>query len=165
MEPGIVPASVQALHCPADEIMQNQEMDNTEAVKATFLSADFDLFIQGGIDGERPIAIIPDDLKAVLAAEASLLLLSKTTAQKQYREHPDIKAQDYRRVQAMLDHGEVFRDREMHLGLLHDQGAWFYAVIKTTKTGKAVFLQSFRRTNVSDIERMRARSVVVRPAK
>ncbi|MDD2610238.1 MAG: hypothetical protein PHX60_11245 [Giesbergeria sp.] len=137
---------------------------NASAVEATFLSPDFDTFIKGEIDGHRPIAVIPDDLRLALPADASLLLLSRPTAEKQYREHRDIVAADYRKVQAMLDKGEVFRDREMHLGLLHDQGSWFYAVIKTTKTGKAVFLQSFRRTNVSDIERMRARSVVIRQA-
>ncbi len=140
-------------------------LSHAEAIRATFSSSDFGLFIQGQVVGERPIAVIPNDLKGVLPSEASLLLLSQSTAAKQYREHPDILAEDYRRVQAMLERGEVFRDRDMHLGLLQDQGAWFYAVIKTTKTGKAVFLQSFRRTNVSDIERMRARSVVIRPAK
>jgi hypothetical protein len=148
------------------EVAQSGAMSsNAGAVRATFSSADFELFIKGRVDGERPVAVIPDDLMAALPAGAPLLLLSKATAEKQYREHPDILAEDYRRVQAMLDRGEVFRDREMHLGLLHDQGSWFYAVIKTTKTGKAVFLQSFRRTNISDIERMRARSVVIRAAK
>lgn len=149
------------------EVAQSCAMSNNTAktIHATFSSQDFGLFVQGVVEGERPIAVIPSDLKAVLPADASLLLLSQSTAAKQYREHPDILAEDYRRVQAMLDKGEVFRDRDMHLGLLQDQGAWFYAVIKTTKTGKAVFLQSFRRTNISDIERMRARSVIVRQAK
>ena len=148
------------------EVTQSGAMKNdADAVRATFLSSDFESFAKGMTPGQMPIAVIPDDLRLALPADSALLLLSRDSAQKQQREHPDILPKDYQLVQAMLDRGEVFRDREMHLGLLHDEGAWFYAVIKTTKTGKAVFLQSFRRTNVNDIERVRARSVVVRPAK
>ncbi len=134
------------------------------AIDKSFSASDFGQFIQGAIPGERPVAVLPGDLRSMLAANTDALLLSRETAAKQYRKHPEITAEDYRRVQAMLDYGEVRRDRGMHLGLLHEQGALYYAVIKATTTGNAVFLQTLRRTNASDINKIRARSTFVRGA-
>ena len=65
----------------------------------------------------------------------------------------------------MLDNGEVRRDRAMHLGLIQDQERWYYAVIKVTKMGDAIYLQSLRRTNVSDVGIIRERSQLIRSAK
>lgn len=55
--------------------------------------------------------------------------------------------------------------RTHHIGLLQDQGKWFYAVLKATKTGKAVFLQSFRKTKPADALLIRGKSVLERVAK
>ncbi len=137
----------------------------TMAIPDTFDAPDFPEFSRGKIKGHRPIAIIPDDLKESLPAEVDVLLLSQYSAGKQYREHPDILPADYKRLQSMLDSGEVRRDRALHLGLVQDQGSWYYAVIKATATGKAVYLQSFRRTNPVDVENIRNRGVLVRAAK
>ncbi len=135
------------------------------AVSATLTAADFPDFVKGLGKGERPIAFVPPDIQGILDAQSNVLLLSHATAVKQYREHSDISVEDYARVQSMLDHGELRQDRDLHLGVIEDQGKWFYAVIKATKTGKSVYLQSLRRTNESDIAAIRARSQLVRSAK
>lgn len=137
-------------------------MDNT---LKTFTEKDWPAFSRGEIKGERKIAAIPSDISSWLPTESGMLLLSQATAAKQWREHPDISPEDYRRIQAMLDGGEVRRDRKLHLGLINDQGDWYYAVIKATSTGKAAYLQSFRRSNSSDVERIRERSDLIRPEK
>ena len=93
------------------------------------------------------------------------MVLSAETALKQYTKHPEIGMDDYAIVQAMLERGELLKDRDLHIGIVHEAQGWYYAVLKTTKTGKVVFLQSLRKTNLSDIERMRARSSMVRVAK
>lgn len=111
------------------------------------------------------MAVMPSDIKEYLSASGDAVFLSKTSAQKQYREHPEISLGDYRRIQDMLDKGEVLRDRDLHLGIIQDQGSWYYAVIKSTKTGKAVYLQSFRKTNLVDMDLIRERSQLIRPAK
>lgn len=126
---------------------------------------DFAVFSRGEIEGERQVAIVPADLKAILSSSSDALLLSQSTAKKQYRKHPDISPDDYRRIQTMLQDGEVRSDRDAHVGLIHEQGKWFYAVIKATKTGKAIYLQSFRRSNPSDVEEIRNRSKIIREQK
>lgn len=134
-------------------------------IERNFLSDDFASFARGTLGGSRAIAVIPDDVKLLLTATSDVLLLSQATAIKQFREHPDIVPVDYMRVQKMLDRGELLRDRALHLGLLQEQGKWFYAVIKATKSGESIYLQSLRRTNVSDINDIRARSQLVRQGK
>lgn len=131
----------------------------------TFTAQDFPAFVRGEVAGERPIAAASEEIRRLLGAEAKFVLLSRATAVKQFREHPDITPEDYARVQDMLDQGELLRDRSLHLGIIQEQEKWFYAVIKTTKTGKAIFLQSLRRSNPVDIDVIRARSEIVRPAK
>ena len=126
--------------------------------------SDFPQFVRGELPGQRPIASIPDDVGAILGTQSGELLLSAQTAAKQYAKHPEIGIADYAIVQDMLDRGEIIKDRDLHIGIVHEADGWYYAVIKTTKTGKAAYLQSLRRTNLSDIERMRTRGEVVRKA-
>ena len=151
-----VPYRLGTMQHAADNVkMKNQVLE-------TFLDPGFGDFSKGLVGGSRQIAIIPVDIRESLGTSASVLSFSQDTAAKQYREHPDITPDDYRRVQDMLDRGEVRRDRALHLGILQDQGRWFYAVIKATKTGNAVWLQSLRRSNPDDVEAIRARSEVIR---
>ena len=93
------------------------------------------------------------------------MVLSAETALKQYTKHPEIGMDDYAIVQATLERCELRKDRDLHIGIVHEAQGWYYAVLKTTKTGKVVFLQSLRKTTLSEIERMRARSSIVRVAK
>lgn len=126
----------------------------------------FHEFASGKGEGREPVARIDKTTANVLGTHASVVHLSSETVAKQLREHPDVKPSDYKRVQSMLDHGEMRRDKEHHIGLLHDQhGRTWYAVLKTTQSGKAVFLQSLRRTKGSDISRIRSRSELIRPEK
>lgn len=141
------------------------ELAKTDAVEKTFSATDAVEFFQGLVSGERPIAVAPTDIKKFLDASSDVVLLSKDTAKKQYREHPEMSVEDYRRIQAMLDQGEVLSDKGLHLGIIQDQGNWYYAVLKATKTGKAIYLLSFRRSNPVDIGVIRERSKLVRPAK
>ena len=128
-------------------------------------ASDFPQFIRGELPGQRPIASIPNDLAVILGTQSSELVLSAETALKQYTKHPEIGMDDYAIVQATLERCELRKDRDLHIGIVHEAQGWYYAVLKTTKTGKVVFLQSLRKTNLSDIERMRARSSIVRVAK
>ena len=127
-------------------------------------ASDFQNFIRGELPGQRPIASVPDEVATLLDASARELLLSAETAKKQFKEHPEIGASDYLLVQEMLDRGEIIKDRALHIGIVHRRDGWYYAVIKVTKTGKAVYLQSLRKTNINDIQRIRARGIVLREA-
>ena len=144
----------------AVQVLDNGGMNTS--IEKIFLSVDFSSFAKGEIIGERPIALVPTDIARLLNSQGEFVLLSQQTAIKQYREHPDITPEDYRRVQNMIDFGEVWSDRDLHIGLIQEQGKWFYSVIKTTKTGKSIYLQSLRRTNESNISVIRGRSHLLR---
>lgn len=125
---------------------------------------DFERFIRGELPGQRAIAVIPEEVGALLNTRSEELLLSATTARKQFQQHPEISVADYAKVQEMLNRGEIIKDRDLHIGIIHQSDGWYYAVIKVTKTGVAVYIQSLRRTNLADIERLRARGEVLRAA-
>ena len=63
------------------------------------------------------------------------MVLSAETALKQYTKHPEIGMDDYAIVQATLERCELRKDRDLHIGIVHEAQGWYYAVLKTTKTG------------------------------
>lgn len=70
--------------------------------------------------------------------------LSAETAMKQQRSHPDIAASDYRHLQETIDRGTAIKDGDRAVLFVLEDGG-FVSVIKSTRTGKGVFVTSFRR--------------------
>ncbi|MFA7242459.1 MAG: hypothetical protein WC091_20310 [Sulfuricellaceae bacterium] len=68
-------------------------------IEKTFSAKDFNAFSQGAVPGERPIAIVPDDIKSLLNVSSEVVLLSQHTSAKQYGKHPEITPTDYMRLQ------------------------------------------------------------------
>lgn len=103
--------------------------------------------------GSWPIAVMPAAHVAQLGAQSDVVRLSADTMEKQLRSHADLAAADYARVQDVLETGEVIYESAREVVFLVDEPGGFVAVVKATRTGRALFLTSFRRLSGEDAKR------------
>lgn len=68
----------------------------------------FEMFIQGKINTNFPVAILAPDDRAVLGAETQTVWLSPQSRDEHLKGHPEIGIEDYRKIQNILDEGEVY---------------------------------------------------------
>jgi SPP1 gp7 family putative phage head morphogenesis protein len=114
-------------------------------------------------DGVTPVGVLDERLGQAIGTTAQAVRLSADTAGKQLRHHPDLSAEDYRRIQAMIERGEAVRQGERHLVLtLTDQGRPYLAVVKATQDGRELYLVSYHRARRHHVRRARERGEVVR---
>lgn len=122
----------------------------------------FELFIRGQSDESFPIARVTDRLAGALEVEGAVVRFTAASRAKNFANHPELGPADYRFARTVIEGAEVgVRDRETHVVLMRRAEGWWVAVVKKTKTGKAVFLQSFRRSNDEDIRRLMQRGRVL----
>lgn len=90
-----------------------------------------------------------------LGARTQLVALSEDTLKKQLREHPEVTLKEYAQVQDIVDRGREIIDAKdgSLIYVLEERG--YVAVIKATKTGKAIFMTSFRRLSSDEVRRDR----------
>lgn len=88
-----------------------------------------------------------------LGAKTQLVALSEDTLKKQLREHPEITIQEYALIQDIVDRGREIIDAKdgSLIYVLKEEG--YVAVIKATRTDKAVFMTSFRRLSSRAVQR------------
>ena len=132
-------------------------LDSVEATIARQNVADlveaglFNRFWNGEVRGEYPVAVVPPVERDVLGAESPVVLLSHQSLSAHQERHPEIGIDDYRRVQQLLDDGEVYRlpDEPGRLIYLIIEGVTYRAALKRTTDGKKnYFLTLFKsRTN------------------
>lgn len=104
--------------------------------------------------GDWPIGVLPPTYVAALAVETDIVRLSADTMTKQLREHPEIKADEYKYVQDALDRGVPIQEAERVLIFLLEE-AGYVTVVKATQSGRAAFLMSFRRLSSEAAKRER----------
>lgn len=75
---------------------------------------------------------------------------------KQLRRHPDLTVDDYRLVPAIADAPTmVFKDGLMTVVLVRVDGeTWRHVAVKTTGSGRAAFVTSYRFTTLADVMRL-----------
>jgi len=96
--------------------------------------------------GNWPIARVSDTDAERIASSARVAQLSPDTFQKQLVEHPELSAADYTAVQEVIDSAtHVIKDGERSLVFIKDAPDGHLVVVKTTISGKALFLTSLRR--------------------
>lgn len=115
--------------------------------------------------GHIVVGTIPESLATAIGARPTEVRLSAETMAKQDREHPrrgsrpQLTDTDYLLLPDLLaEPGEIIQDRERAAVLVRRFGAWFVAAVKSTQSGQAVFLTSFRRANDEFLDRLRLRS-------
>lgn len=108
--------------------------------------------------GQRwPVGILSGEQQAQLGAVTQTVWLSDDTLAKQLvaRSGQQLELNDYYRVQAVLEGPElVLQEKELHLRLLKREGKWWAAVVKVTRNGAEVFLQSFYQTDEKEVQRL-----------
>lgn len=111
--------------------------------------------------GQRwPVGILSGEQQAQLGAVTQTVWLSDDTLAKQLvaRSGQQLELSDYYRVQAVLEAPElVLQEKELHLRLLKREGKWWAAVVKVTRNGAEVFLQSFYRVSEAEVARLKAK--------
>ena len=118
------------------------------AVKDMVTSWLFRRVQSGAQRGTVPAGVMPAGMKAALKSKSGVVLFSDYTARKAIDKHPDVKPDNYRLVQQLLDAGEIIRESEhvITFQALID-GRWWRAVIKATQERHELYLSTFHRIN------------------
>ncbi|NDV20872.1 head morphogenesis protein [Pseudodesulfovibrio sp. JC047] len=96
-----------------------------------------------------PIAVMSEADAARIGGGTRLVQFSPETLEKQLKRHPELAFEEYTFVQDAIDYGETIQDGARTLVyLLEEEG--YVSVVKATKSGKALFMTSFRRLS-SDV--------------
>lgn len=128
------------------------------AIADVFASGRFARFLAKP-QGELPIARLPAEIGAATDASAAVALLSAETMAKQLQHHPELAAEDYQALQSMTEAAElIVQDGPSSFVLAaRDGGRWRYAVMKTTRSGLAAYLMSYRHAGDAGIRRLLAK--------
>lgn len=118
------------------------------------------------VAGQRyPVAVLDDAYRDLIGAQSRTVWLSDETLLKQLlnRSGQDIGLKDYWRVQGVIEQAAlIVRDGARTLVFISRDGKYYQASIKSTQTGKALFLTSFRETNPDDMKRLMSKGEVVK---
>lgn len=104
-------------------------------------------------EGNWPIAVLNEESAGKIGAKTKSVLLSPETAAKQIRSHPDLKASEYAFVQQAISLGEQIQDGANSLIYILREDNGYVTVVKGTKSGKAVYMTSFRRLSTNEVKR------------
>lgn len=115
-------------------------------IQGTLSGPDFKRFLQGKIEGEFPIAVLPPEDKKLIGAESQVILLSQITLQEHLKSHKEITLEDYQRVPEILDKGEVYQQGDERLIYLKMDGVWYRLAVKVTQDKKKLYLLTLFRT-------------------
>lgn len=118
------------------------------------------------VTGQRyPVAVLDDVYRDLIGAQSRTVWMSDETLLKQLlnRSGQDIGLKDYWRVQGVIEQAAlIVRDGARTLVFISLDGKYYQASIKSTQTGKALFLTSFRETNPDDMKRLMSKGEVVK---
>lgn len=143
--PGQSAAAVQALAARQNRLEGLEAEVARLNVQALVGSALFARFFAGQLAGEFPVAVLGEADRALLGAQSQVVMLSQESLAAHVVSHPEITLADYRKIQRLLDEGEVYRQGEERLVYLTLDGVLYRAVLKRTADGrKNYFLSLFR---------------------
>jgi len=105
-------------------------------------------------DEKFPVAVLPENVKAMIGANTQGVYLSKYDLIKQQisRAGQDFGAMEYMTAQSAIEDALlVVKDGDYITIFVADTNKnWYVAVLQSTQTGDGVFLKSFRRSNSKD---------------
>lgn len=103
--------------------------------------------------GSFPIAVLPKAHADEIGASSHVVLISAETAKKQIKKHSEITAAEYLAVQQIIETGERVQDGANHLIYILDQAPGYTLIVKATKSGAGLYLQSLRRLSKQQAKR------------
>ena len=125
--------------------------------------------------GNWPLVRLPDEDAGRIGAQTTVADLSPETAAKQKREHPELTPEEYRLAQRVID-GPDYKQVEknpktgtqslVYIQVIdgNDSGG-YVLVVKATKSGKGLFVTSYRRLSRQEAERDREIQRILRRRK
>lgn len=123
----------------------------------------FKMFIDGKIKGEFPVAVLSIDFRKMIGADVQAVFLSTQTLKKNQNHHPELTLTDYQSIPDVIRNAQlVIQDGKQTMVFIRKNNKWFHAAIKSTATGKGLFLTSFRYTENRDVERMKKKGNILR---
>ena len=124
---------------------------------------DFERFFSGKTKGVFPVAVLDQDYRKQIGAKSQVVQLSDETLQKNQLNHPELKISDYQRLPKIIANAKlIIQDGSKTLIFIKMNGRIYHAVIKSTRSGKTLFLTSFRFTNMKDVDRMKQRGRILK---
>lgn len=149
--PGIAGRLRSSLDQAADKLAAADRSDTAATVRSLVQGPPFATWLQHP-KGDFPIGTVRNEDAAILGAKVRLVRLSPETLAKQLRQHPDLASTEYAWIQEALDRGERIQDGTASLVyVLEEEG--YVSVVQATRTGKALFLTSFRRLSSNALKR------------
>ncbi|ODC03229.1 hypothetical protein BFW38_06415 [Terasakiispira papahanaumokuakeensis] len=124
-------------------------------VESLVAASVFQRFWNGELAGEFPVAVLKPEDQKVLNAESQVVLLSQDSLAAHLSKHPEIDLQDYRRIQQLLDNGEVYRQSgsDERLVYLTLSGVLYRAALKRTGDGRKNYFLTLFKTSDEKAER------------
>lgn len=126
-------------------------------VQGSITGPDYKRFFEaaGKIKGVFPVAVLPDDYMIKIGAKSRVVQLSDETLQKNVTKHPELSLVDYQHLQSIIEKAQVIvQDGNTTLVFIKIGQTTYHAAIKSTQTGKALFMTSLRKTNQEQIKRV-----------
>lgn len=119
-------------------------------------------------EGNWPLARISEADAGKLGAKVKVAMMSAATAAKQEREHPELMGLDYLMAQRTIDAASrrIQDTPSSMIYVLEDpQANGYVLVVKVTKSGEGLFVQSFRRLSADAVDRDRELQRLMRKRK
>lgn len=151
-----------AMRAPIDPARYTVEALGHESARLAVAQPDFETFVGGTVNGTFPVGYVEADLARAIGAKVRRVDISRDTVQKQMRTHPELTVAEYRLLPDIMAYGRVVKDGRNHLAMHYLDGRLYYAVIKSTGSGKAMFLSSLRRADKADLARVERRGKIIR---
>lgn len=126
-------------------------------------------FIDGKIAGEFPVAVLDEAAMSAIDTDAQVAWFSSDSLSKnkglqpsRSKGHPELTLEDYRLLPDVIGHPQlVIEEKGTQEVFIRREGVLYMAVLKTTKSRKRLFVTSFRRTTLSDVDRKRKTGNVI----
>jgi hypothetical protein len=110
-------------------------------------------------DGFHIIGLCDDITKNTIGATTNQVVISNITIEKNIKHHTDLTIEDYNVINNIFEnYSLLLKDTKHTVGVIYTKKQQYYYALKSTKSGDTIFLTSFRKTNKSDIKRIRNKS-------
>lgn len=144
--------------------------DDVSAMKVSQPSATADQLVKAVrsklVVGQRyPVAVLSDEYTSLMGAKSQTVWLSDDTLVKQLvsREGQSIGLSEYYLVQDVIEQAQlIVRQGDLNLVFIRKAGKMYHAAVKATQSGKALFLTSFRESNIKAAEQAMKRGEVIK---
>ena len=128
------------------------------AIGNPWRTAMFRRHLSGASDGDWPVGVVDQGIRAAVGAKSRTVRLSGETAAKQTGRHQDLRSEDYARVQRILDEGELFAARHGRVMAFLEMDAQLWrAVLKVTGDRSETYLVSLHKAQPHNVEAARRR--------